>query len=384
MSQDRSKIRALVAPLDWGIGHATRCVPVIRELVRSGCEVIIGTSGKSGIYLKNYFPELPHIDMPSLKIRFGTYHRFPWYMFQIFRFPFITIREHLFLKRCVTKLGLDLIISDNRYGLFHKKICSVLITHQLFIRFPGPFGPLQNMVRKMVWRMISRFDQCWIPDLADPQRSLSNSLSHGNVSLTNHRYIGFLSRFAAGSAKEPGGPASTRREKTAHDDRQFDLMVILSGPEPQRTIFEHILISQIRELRIKAVMFQGLPAEIRQKKVLDNMTIISHPDDKDFITFARQTDRIICRSGYSTIMDLVALGKRALLVPAPGQTEQVYLARHLSSKGWFLHMAQKDFNLKTALSLFEKKQFPGYPDSGTKNFGISETLKLLMDKTGRQ
>lgn len=372
MSQDKAGIRILVAPLDWGMGHATRCIPVIREFTEAGCEVIIGTSGKSGIFLKRYFPKLQYIDMPFAKIRFGTYHHFPWYIFQLLKFPVITIREYLFLQRHATELGLDLIISDNRYGLFHKEIYSVFITHQLLIRLPAPFRPVQKIIRKISGMIISGFDQCWIPDLADPDRSLSDRLSHGKIHLKNHRYIGFLSRFA-----------STGGIKPSDDDRHYDLLVILSGPEPQRTIFENIIIRQNKECNLKVILFRGLPAGDEELKVQGNMTTISHPDDKDFITFIRQTDKIICRSGYSTIMDLIALRRRALLVPTPGQTEQTYLARHLSAKGLFLYMSQKDFNMRDALSLFEKKQSAEYPDYSPDDFDLEETVQHLKNRIGR-
>ena len=373
MSQDKVNIRVLVAPLDWGMGHATRCIPVIREFIEAGCEVIIGTSGKSGIFLKKYFPKLQHIDMPFLKIRFGTYQIFPWYIFQLLKFPVITIREYFFLKQNAGRLRLDLIISDNRYGLFHKDIYSVFITHQLFIRLPAPFRSMQKIFRTITGMMVSRFDQCWIPDLADADRSLSNRLSHGKISPENHTYIGFLSRFAM-----------TGEAKSTHDDRNYDLMVILSGPEPQRTVFEDVIMNQTKDFNIKVVIFRGLPEGNKETKVKGNMTLISHPDDKDFITFIRQTDKIICRSGYSTIMDLIALKRHALLVPAPGQTEQIYLASHLSAKGLFLYMSQKDFNLRDALTLFEKKQVPDYYDFRPEDLNLKATVQRLMNRINRQ
>jgi uncharacterized protein (TIGR00661 family) len=372
MSQDNTGIRVLVAPLDWGMGHATRCIPVIRQFIAAGCDVIIGTSGKSGVLLKKYFPEMQYIDMPFVKIRFGTHHAFPCYFFQLFKFPFITIREHLFLKKHAAKLSLDLVISDNRYGLFHKKIYSVLITHQLFIRLPAPLRFMQKIIRKITGMLISGFDQCWIPDLADPVKSLGNKLSHGKISLKNHRYIGFLSRFSsAGTVKSP------------NDSKHYDLLVILSGPEPQRTIFENIIINQIKEHQLKSVIFRGLPAGDSEITVQGDMTIISHPDDKDFVSFIRQSEKIICRSGYSTIMDLIALRRKALLVPTPGQTEQIYLARHLSSKGSFLYLSQKDFDITKALSLFERNLSYDYPEYIPDDFDLKEMVQQLMNRISR-
>ncbi len=373
MSQDKSRIRVLVAPLDWGIGHATRCIPLIREFIGTGCEVIIGTSGKSGFLLKNYFPELQYIDIPFLKIRFGTCQVFPWYIVRLMTFPFMAIREYLFIKRYAGKLKLDLIISDNRYGLHHRDIYSVFITHQLFIRLPAPLRLFQNVLRIITLKIISGFDECWIPDLPDPDRSLSNELSHGTVSPGNYRYIGILSRFTA--------PAEV------NSDREFtnsDLLVILSGPEPQRTFFENLVIRQCRDSNTRVIIFRGLPSKDREPRVADNITLINNPDDTDFISCIRQADKIICRSGYSTIMDLIALNRQALLVPTPGQTEQIYLARYLSSKGTFLYMSQKDFNLRDALALLEKKQASCYPGLKADSMILKEIVKNLIRRIGRQ
>ncbi|HJX70467.1 MAG TPA: glycosyltransferase [Bacteroidales bacterium] len=372
MSQDKMCPRVLVAPLDWGLGHATRCIPVINELIHAGFEVMLGTSGKSGTYLKDFFPELQCIDLPFLKIRYGTYHSFPWYNFQLFQFPFITIREHFFLRRLSCKLHLDLIISDNRYGLYHQDIYSVIITHQLFIRLPAFLRLFQKMLWKITGFMLSRFDECWIPDLPDSAGSLSNELSHGKMTLKNYRYVGLLSRYAEGGSV-----------KFLQHDKTFDLLVILSGPEPQRTIFENVIMNQTSDLNIKSIIFRGLPSAAGGFQVKDNITLIDYPDDEDFITYARQAEKIICRSGYSTIMDLISLKLRALLVPTPGQTEQIYLARHLAAKNLFLHMPQKEFNMRDALSLLEKKQVTDYPDLKTDGSVIRETVSQLMNTINR-
>jgi uncharacterized protein (TIGR00661 family) len=368
MSQDKPDIRVLVAPLDWGIGHAARCIPVIRSFIDSGCEVIIGTSGNSGIFLRNHFPELRCIDLPYLKIRFGTYRIFPWHIFQLLKLPFISVREHFFLRRAARKLRLDLVVSDNRYGLYNKDIYTVIITHQLFIRLPGSFRFFQKILWKITGKVISRFDECWIPDFAAPGRSLSNELSHGRISLANYRYIGLLSRFAL-----------TEEAKPLYDDKKVDLLVILSGPEPQRTVFENVILNQIKDSNLKIFIFRGLPAMNNHLEEKGNLTLVSNPDDEYFKLRVRQADKIICRSGYSTIMDLIALERRALLVPAPGQTEQIYLARYLASKGSFLYMQQKDFNLKDALNMLEKNEASDDNDFKPDNFLLEETVSHLMN-----
>lgn len=365
-------VRVLVAPLDWGLGHAARCIPVIHAFIRSGCEVILGTSGKSGAFLKKRFPELVSVDFPFMEIRYSTRHVFLRLLMQLPGILFITIREHLFLKRHAAAWHIDLVVSDNRYGLYHKDIHSVILSHQLFIRLPGLFRPLQKILWKITGIMLSRFDECWIPDLPEPSVSLSNELSHGKIKLTDYRYIGLLSRFA-----DDGNPELTQRDKI------FDLLVILSGPEPQRTIFENIIINQAKELNIKTMIFRGLPSADKTVRVKSGIAVTDHPGDEDFMTVVKQAGKIICRSGYSTIMDLIALKRQALLVPTPGQTEQVYLARHLAAKGLFLHMPQKDFNMKAALKMLEKKQASGYPGFRTDGSLLKETVRQLTDTVSR-
>jgi predicted glycosyltransferase len=372
MSRDKLCVRVLVAPLDWGLGHAARCIPVIHAFLQSGCEVILGTSGNSGTFLKNQFPELESVDFPCLKIRYSLRHVFFRLLLQLPGILFMTIREHRFLKRYAAEWDIDLIISDNRYGLYHKEIHSVILTHQLFIRLPVLFSPLRKIPWKITGIMLSRFDECWIPDLPEPSASLSNELSHGKIKLAHYRYIGLLSRFtdAGKSGLMPPG-------------KNIDLLVILSGPEPQRTIFEDIIMNQSAGLNITTMVFRGLPSADKTVRVKNGITMTDHPGDEDFMTAVKHAGKIICRSGYSTIMDLIVLKRQALLVPTPGQTEQVYLARYLAAKDLFLHMSQKDFNMKAALMMLEKKQAPGYPGFRTDGSLLNETVRQLTDRVSR-
>jgi uncharacterized protein (TIGR00661 family) len=365
-------VRVLVAPLDWGLGHAARCIPVIHAFIQSGCKVILGTSGKSGTFLKNQFPELESVDFPCLKIRYASRFVFFRLLLLLPGILFMTIREHIFLKRYAAERDLDLVISDNRYGLYHKEIHSVILTHQLFIRLPVLLRPLRKILWKITFIMLSRFDECWIPDLPEPSASLSDELSHGKIKLVHYRYIGPLSRFADAVNSELTQP-----------DKHFDLLVILSGPEPQRTIFENIIMNQAAGLNIRTMIFRGLPSTDKTVRVKGTVTVTDHPGDEDFMTVVKQAGKIICRSGYSTIMDLIALKRQALLVPTPGQTEQVYLARYLAAKGLFLHMPQKGFSMKAALEMLEKKQASAYTGFRTDGSLLEEAVLQLTDTVCR-
>jgi hypothetical protein len=339
---------------------------VILELTRSGFEVIICVSGKSGIFLKKHFPELQCVEFPSIKIRYGNRNILLNILLQIPKYVVITFKEHFFLKRHVKKWGIDLVISDNRYGLFHKDIYTIIITHQLFIRLPSTLKFFQGILWKITGKMLTKFNECWIPDLADSEKNLSNELSHGHISLEHYRYIGLLSRFAG-----KGNQKFTRKHMSC------DLLVILSGPEPQRTIFENILLNQMEGLNNRIVIFRGLPSAKRDSYVKGNIILVDNPDDEDFMIFVKHTDKIICRSGYSTIMDLITLEKTALLVPTPGQTEQEYLALNLAAKGLFLCMPQNGFDIMKALNLLEKEQIINYSDLKKDDSILTKTIENL-------
>lgn len=362
-----------MAPLDWGLGHAARCIPVIRKLTDAGFEVIIGTSGKSGVFLKAYFPQLQYTDFPFLNIRYSTGNIFCRLFLQLPGFLLMILREHHYLKKHAGKLNLDLVISDNRYGLHHKDIYSVIISHQLFIRLPAYMGLLQKILWHITGKMLARFDECWIPDLADQERSLGHALSHGKITLKNYRYVGLLSRFT-----------DTGKFTCPQNHLKHDLLVILSGPEPQRTILENAVVDQALDLTLKIMIFRGLPSADKKYRVKRNITLADHPDDKDFIRYVKETDKIICRSGYSTVMDLIALQKRALLVPTPGQTEQIYLARHLAEKGLFIHMPQKHFNIKDAFMMLEREKISEPPVFNIDDPILKETVEELMNTINRQ
>ena len=355
--KNKSKPVVLVSPLDWGIGHASRVVPVINKLIENNFKIILGISGRSGEFLKSAFPDLSYISLPFTNIRYGKAKSFFFLLLQIPFFIISVLKEHNILKRKIKQYKIELIISDNRYGLWNKKIFSVLITHQLFIKLPGYITFLQPFIWFVTNKMINKFDECWIPDLPDFNKSLSGKLSHGFKMPDNFHFIGLLSRFCSYN--------SMKINRSNHDY----LLVILSGPEYQRTIIEEKIIDQIKSFRLKAIILRGLPSMQPEKESIDGIQFYNHVSDKEFANLVMQSKGIICRSGYSTIMDLICLGKSAILIPTPGQTEQEYLANYLSSKGLFLNYSQNKFNLKLA---FESNFIPD--DSQINKYKITKNL----------
>ena len=331
----RRKLRILVAPLDWGLGHATRCIPIIRELLKQDCEVLLAGEGAQEILLKREFPRLLFIPLCGYRIRYSKTSA--GLAFQILRqIPKInkSIRlEHEWLKEAVKKYQLDGIISDNRYGLYHDSLFCVFITHQLRVKTNWG-GWSERILRKMNFHYIEQFSECWVPD-NETGNNLAGALSHTDkkIRIPLH-YIGWLSRF----------------EKSEQEMKRGHLLFLLSGPEPQRTVFENLVIDQIVRYNGSATVVRGLPNDESTIPSTHTIKFYNHLAADELGTEMEKAEYIIARSGYSTIMDIVRLQKKSMLIPTPGQTEQEYLARSLSEKKITLSLMQKDFSLQVAIA----------------------------------
>ncbi|MEO6883359.1 MAG: glycosyltransferase [Bacteroidia bacterium] len=338
--QPISKKRILVCPLDWGLGHATRCIPIIRFLQQKNMGVIIAADKAPLELLKKEFPDLEFIRFSGYEI---TYPDKDFMVLKMLsQIPKIIRKiksEHAQLEKIIFKNRIDAVISDNRYGLWTKKIPSVFITHQLTIQ--TPFG--KKALRKIIFSYLQKYDECWIPDVAE-KNNLSGNLSHGIDLLPNIYFIGPLSRFE----KKPS-------EKIIF---QYDVMVIISGPEPQRTTFEQLIFEQLKNTSLKAIVVRGIPESTEKINLSENVKIFSHLNSEEMQSYISASEIIISRSGYSTIMDLARLEKKAVLIPTPGQTEQEYLANYLSAQKIIFSVEQNKFNLQNAiLEAYKTKGF---------------------------
>ena len=340
-------LTVLVCPLDWGIGHATRCVPLIRSLKEGNNRVLLGCSGRSRAFLEVEFPELEIIDLPSYNIRYNKSGSLFFTLFmQVPHILTVLLSEHRLLKKLVIDKKINLIISDNRFGMWSVKAYSVFMTHQLNIRVQGVtriFLPVIRIINRFI---INRFDECWIPDNAGID-NLSGELSHPVPRKGKFQYIGLLSRF---------DNQETNVEK--HRQEAPGVLVMLSGPEPQRSIFENVIMNQLKESSLQATILQGKTEMVSQSLVDGRIRIFSHQSTTEIATLMRLSDFIIARPGYSTLMDLAVLGCKAVFVPTPGQTEQEYLSDRLSNQGRCFSMRQQDFNIFEAVKRSE--DFPGF------------------------
>ena len=234
MTKPKTK-KVLICPLNWGLGHASRIIPIINELIQHKFNILIGADGYALELLKQEFPALNFIKFPSFKITYGKRKSLVFkIILQIPKIIFGILKEHLELKRIISQYSIDLVISDNRYGLWNKKITSIFITHQIGIKLPGSLRFLEPGIYKLNKQVISRYNQCWIPDYEDSRYNLTGDLTHKYKLPDNTKFIGPLSRFAKYSEIKPN-----------IKNYKYDLIVILSGPEPQRTIFEEYITNSI-------------------------------------------------------------------------------------------------------------------------------------------
>jgi len=356
----------LICPLEWGLGHAARMIPIARKLRELNNNVIVASGEEHLSLFRMEFPGIECLNFPGFKPVYSR--RFPQYMSLLLKIPVLSwhiFSEHLRLKRLITENNIDIVISDNRFGLWNKNIISVYVTHMPLIPLPKKLRflePIGVLLHKMI---MNKYTFCFIPDLPG-EINLSGRLTHGLKLPDNVRFIGILSRFI-GVAKSSVKSVSP-----------FRYAVILSGPEPQKEILKQKLINFFKEREFSTIILEGKPREGSVTRNSDNITFCSHlpsPALKDII---ESSENIITRSGYTTIMELVSLGRSALIIPTPGQTEQEYLAEYLSGKNWFETISQND--IKSDFSSANVQQMP-VELINEQSLILSETaLKEILDE----
>jgi uncharacterized protein (TIGR00661 family) len=325
----------LLSPLDWGLGHTTRCIPIINELLHQGCKVIIACNSTQKALLSSEFPQLSYVHLSGYNLNYGK-KRWGTIVRIILQTPKILIKinnENTWLNIFLKSQTVDLIISDNRFGLHVPGIPSVFITHQLYIK-TGLGKPANRLVQWLNYRRIKKFSGCWVPDQRGTQ-SLAGELSNPEkLPGIPTQYIGAISRF------------NTCKEKASN----IDVLIILSGPEPQRSILEKLVLSELYSLPGYKVLVRGLPKEGANVIEENNCTIYNHAPANLLNQLICDAEFVVSRSGYTTVMDLMKLRKKSVLVPTPGQAEQEYLAVHLYKQQLAYTVPQAQFSLTKALA----------------------------------
>ncbi|MBN8701775.1 MAG: glycosyltransferase [Bacteroidetes bacterium] len=330
MLSEFTKKTILICPLNWGLGHATRCIPIIKELEVSN-RIIIASDGIALDLLKAEFPHLTFMELPAYNVKYYNIGMLLSVFMQLPKIFLAIFREHIAVKKIRKKYSVDVIISDNRYGLWDKSVRTIFITHQIYIRMPF-FKSIVNFGNRY---FIGKFNECWIPDYVDSLVSLSGDLSHGKNLPTNCKYINPLSRFS---------------KKGEVVECKYDIAVVLSGPEPQRTNLEKEIAKELYTRKERVLVVRGTTNASTIGKWNANTTVKYLVTGNELETILSQSKVVVARSGYSTIMDLHVLHKKALLIPTPGQTEQEYLAEFHKESDLFVFQKQNEIDFEQVLN----------------------------------
>lgn len=353
--QIQHKRRILIAPLNWGLGHATRCIPIINALKAHQFEPIIASDGIALSLLKKEFPDIECIELPSYQIRYPKNGKlFKLKMLQSSPKMAQAIKaEKKATASIIEDYQIDGIISDNRLGIHNKNVPCVFITHQLQVLS----GNTTWLSTKLHQKIIKRFNECWVPDnLGDI--NLSGKLSHTPLYDIPVKYIGPLSRFS--------------KEELPF---KYDVMVLLSGPEPQRSLFEKTLFSEFKNYKGKVIFVKGVIEDEQQISVENNMSTYNYMTSSQLELAINESAFVVSRSGYTTLMDLAKLSKHAFFVPTPGQYEQEYLAERLTKLGCTASCKQDDFSIDKLndVSKFKGLSAMDYEVNFKKLFGLFES-----------
>ncbi|MFV8338404.1 glycosyltransferase [Flavobacterium sp. LB3P21] len=328
----------LIAPLNWGLGHATRCIPIIRALQENNFIPIIASDGIALELLRKEFPNIQTLELPSYQIEYAKNGaNFKWKLIKngpkMIR---AILEEKKIIQNWVEKYAIDGIISDNRLGVFSKKIPSVFITHQLNVMT----GNTTWITSKIHQSIIKKYTECWVPDLAGTP-NLTGKLGHIDNPNLKTKYIGPLSRL---------------QKKLL--PKKYDLLVILSGPEPQRGMLEKHLKKEIVKYNGNVIFIEGNIEKEQKTTTIRNVTYYNFMNSTELEQAFNESEMVLCRSGYTTIMDLAQLRKKAFFIPTPGQYEQEYLAKKLKKEGLVPYAAQDDFKMENILEIEEYKGLP--------------------------
>ncbi|WP_425076709.1 glycosyltransferase [Psychroserpens sp. S379A] len=323
---NQPKKRILVAPLNWGLGHATRCIPLINALIANTFEPVIASDGIALKLLQKEFPDLETIELPSYNIAYSKKAQF--FKLKILQNSPKLIKainaEKKVTKTIVKTHRIDGILSDNRFGVYSKHIPCVFMTHQLKVLS----GSTTWLSTKMHQNIIKRFDECWVPDnLGDD--SLSGELGQSDGIGIPIKYIGPLSRL----------------KKSEHTIK-YDLMVLLSGPEPQRTLLQNLLLKELETYKGSALVVKGVIDGESKVSKSNNITNYNYMTSNALEKALNESNIILSRSGYTTVMDLAKLEKKAFFIPTPGQFEQEYIAKRLDQLGYVPSCNQNDFKIE--------------------------------------
>ncbi|NOT37428.1 MAG: glycosyltransferase [Saprospiraceae bacterium] len=346
----------LITPQHWGLGHVTRTIPVIRYFLDLGWKVLLGSSDAGADLLRKEFPNLKVYELPDYKILYPSKNMY-WNMaIQMYKMHLAIFKEYFAIKKICKENKVDLLISDARLGAAQSNVPSIVITHHL--HFPLSYKLFEWFADTWMRFFYMRFNQIWIPDF-EGKINIGGDLDHGFKS-NKHYYVGALTRF-----------------QKIEVSQEYEFCFMISGPEPQRTYLEEKIIAQLEEIEYKkSILIRGTKTG-KSLPVLPNLQVIDLATSEQLNHIMCASGLIICRSGYSTLLDLTIIRKKALLIPTPGQPEQEYLARELNSNKLFFSTDQDHLNLRIQLPI--ALEFPGY-DNLPPAINLHDIVPTLLNK----
>jgi hypothetical protein len=357
---------AFISPLNWGLGHSTRDIPIIRELLSHGHEVTVATSGNALALLKKEFPDCNFIFFKDYPAPYSSTRFFlPKFVANIPVLLKAMADERKKLTQILSQDKYDLIISDNRLGVYSDKIPSYFITHQLRFSLPDYLWPFElGTLYGQGFFFHAKFNGLIVPDVSPNGHNLSGKLCQSNLDVTKQMtyYAGILT--------------STAKMKV---DSDLDYLIIVSGPEPQRTKLEEIVRKQVGKLPGEKVVLLGSPQKDEKKKLDSNTTVYSYVSTEEKIELMNRARFLISRSGYTTMMELAELEKRkGLFTPTPGQTEQEYLSKYYAKKGWFYSKSQ--YKLRLSEDVETATDYNGFPEVSKTKENVKKLYEQVLKK----
>lgn len=375
-------MKILVAPLDWGLGHATRCVPIVKEFLRQGAEVELAVVKANAGFFREVFPELRQRVAPGYNVVYPKYgfNMALWLLKNSAHLNAVMRFEKRYAEEMVERHGYDILFSDNRFAFFSKKAYSVYMTHQRRIAFPPAVAALEGVGVRWHRARMRNFDEVWVPDV-ESAPGYAGALSHlpslRGENTPKVKFVGPLSRFDevagslnAGSLKLDGLKAG-----------KYRVVAVISGVEPARTQFENRLRDILRDVPGNHLMILGKPQAPRRHWTEGNIELVTHLPTGDFANAVRNADWVISRGGYSTVMDMAYLGAKCVFVPTPGQYEQVVLARDLATAGYAVSIPANRLSVESLLDAFKKNVVLPRPESsGVLENAVKELFSRVGDK----
>lgn len=326
--------KILVTPLNWGLGHATRSIPIIRELLAAGHEVHIGSDGGALKLLRDEFPAIPFITLPGYNINYAAKNLLLGLVFQWYKILRAVLLEQRMVRRFVKKKNIDIIISDNRLGCISRSTHNIIISHQLTMLTPLLVWTFLATQANLFW--IRRFDEVWVPDSPPPDNLTGKMATASN--LRNVHYIGILSRF-----------------QLLDLPIQRDFIAILSGPEPRRTNLERKILKQWQPIPHSLLIVRGIPdIDIALPALPPQISSVPYLTAQKLNEAICSSRYVISRTGYTTVMDMLTLQKKCILIPTPGQPEQEYLGRHLKKYTDFIINIESELDLNQCIAWLEE------------------------------